>query len=146
MSNSLAPTLPDGLDAECFSLTALTRAWETATLPGEREHVTPYLRMHPEIFRLANLSWHRDLSRFCWAVDTPADLAFVMALAEALDLRDPDNYGFERILTVLDTRPELARVNDGAVRDEKLVDQLPRIFSAHARHFDNHPLSLETPS
>ncbi|MBI9086126.1 MAG: glycosyltransferase family protein [Desulfobacterales bacterium] len=144
-SNSLSPTLPDGLDAECFSMAALTRAWAEATRVEEREHVTPYLRMHPDRFSLANLAWHRNLSGLCWAVDTPADLDFVRQLAGHLDLMDPANYGFERVLAVLASHPQLADANGGAVRDHKLVEQLPQIFSAHGRRFDHHPLSLEMP-
>lgn len=146
VSNSLSPSLPDGLDAECFSSAALNRAWTAATLPGEREHVTPYLRMHPEIFRLANLSWHRDLSQLCWAVDAPADLDFVRALAEHLDVRNPDNYGFERVLAALAAHPEVGSINGSAVRDHKLLEQMPQIFSAYGSRIDNHPLRLETPS
>lgn len=144
-SNSLAPTLPDGLDAECLSMAALTRAWAEATLVGEREHVTPYLRMHPHRFTLANLAWHRNLSGLCWAVDTPADLEFVRQVAGHLDLRNPANYGFGRVLAVLAAHPQVADANGGAVRDHKLVEQLPQIFCAHGRRFDNHLLSSEIP-
>ena len=144
-SNSLSPTLPDGLDVECFTLETLTRAWEEASLPEEREHVTAYIRIHPERFRLANLSWKQNLSQFCWAVDTPADLDFVRDLAGHLDLRRPENYGFQRVLAVLAAHPEVAAVNGGAVRDQKLVEQMPEIFTAHGERYDNHPLILETP-
>ena len=141
-SNSLAPTLPDGLDVECFSMAALERAWQEATRAEEREHVTPYLRMHPERFRLANLCWPRNLSDLCWAVDVPADLDFMRALAEFLDLRDPHNYGLERVLAVLAAHPEVVALNGGSVRDCKLVEQLPQIFSAHGGNFANHLLTF----
>ena len=142
VSNSLAPTLPDGLDVECFSTAALERAWQEATRAEEREHVTPYLRMHPERFRLANLYWHRNLSDLCWAVDVPADLDFMRTLAEFLDLRAPHNYGLERVLAVLAAHPELTTVNGGSVRDCKLVEQLPQIFTAHGGNFTNHLLTF----
>lgn len=141
-SNSLVPTLPDGLDVECFSMAALERAWQEATRAEEREHVTPYLRMHPERFRLANLFWQRNLSDLCWAVDAPADLDFLRVLAGYLDIRDPDNYGLERVLAVLTAHPEVAAINGGAVRDHKLVEKLPQIFTAHGGRFASHPLTL----
>ncbi|MFH1985883.1 MAG: glycosyltransferase family protein [Pseudomonadota bacterium] len=143
-SNSLAPTLPDGLDAECFTMEALDRAWQAARRAEEREHVTPYLRMHPERFSLANVSWRRNLSGLCWAVDTPADLDFVQALAAHLDIRDPANYAFERVLAVLDAHPEVTALNGGAVRDHKLIAQLPEIFTAHGARFAHHAAPLES--
>lgn len=142
-SNSLVPSLPDGLDVECFTMTALTRAWEVATLSEEREHVTPHMRTHPAHFRLANLFWTRNHSALCLAVDTPADLDFVQALAEHLDLRNPNNYGFKRVLQALAAHPEIGTFNSDAVRDHKLIAQFPTIFSAHEKRFDNYPLSLE---
>lgn len=145
-SNSLAPSLPDGLDAECFTAAALEKAWSEARRPEAREHVTPYMRMHPERFRLANVAWHRNLSHLCWAVDTPADLAFVRGLADRIDLRRPRNYSFERVLAVLEASPELAAANAGAVRDQKLVAELPQIFTAHRDRFDVHPLAPGRPS
>src|SRR3989344_7618105 len=43
---------PEGLDTEVFSFAALERAWQNAQLPSEREHVTPFIRNHPELFRV----------------------------------------------------------------------------------------------
>jgi spore coat polysaccharide biosynthesis protein SpsF len=42
-SNTLQPGFPDGMDIEVFKCDALVTAWENATLPSEREHVTPYI-------------------------------------------------------------------------------------------------------
>src|ERR1019366_2808912 len=42
-SNTLDPKYPDGQDVEVFKFAALEKAWKEATLPSEREHVTPYI-------------------------------------------------------------------------------------------------------
>ena len=47
--------LPLGTNIEVMSAAALRRAADEATRPEEREHVTPYLRRHPELFHLASL-------------------------------------------------------------------------------------------
>src|SRR6266404_2327957 len=44
VSNTLAPTYPDGLDVEVFSFAALERAWKEADTAFDREHVTPYIK------------------------------------------------------------------------------------------------------
>jgi len=144
VSNSLRPTMPDGLDVECFRFHALAMAWQQAGRPEEREHVTPYMRMHPDLFRLANVSIAQRLESFCWAVDTPEDLNFVQALADRLDLTLPSNHAFETVLAVLAAHPELAAINSGSVRDHKLTQQLPGIFSDHAGRFDDHCFGSRT--
>ena len=45
---SLTERFPDGLDIEIFTFSALEQAWKNATLNSEREHVTLYIRKHPE--------------------------------------------------------------------------------------------------
>lgn len=42
-SNTLAPSFPDGMDVEIFTPAALSKAWHEASLPSDREHVTPYI-------------------------------------------------------------------------------------------------------
>jgi len=48
--------LPLGTNLEIISPAALRRAHAEASQPDEREHVTPYLRRHPELFRLETLA------------------------------------------------------------------------------------------
>ena len=47
--------LPLGTNIEVMNAAALRRAATEATHPEEREHVTPYLRRHPELFRFSSL-------------------------------------------------------------------------------------------
>ena len=58
-TNTIKETFPDGEDVEVFTFAALTKAWKDAALSSEREHVTPYIRNHPEIFKHSNLE-NRD--------------------------------------------------------------------------------------
>lgn len=82
VSNTQPPTFPDGLDIEVFSFTALERAWREARLGSEREHVTPYLWKHPEIFKLKNVAHVPDLSVERWTLDTAADFEFLTRVIE----------------------------------------------------------------
>jgi spore coat polysaccharide biosynthesis protein SpsF len=69
--------LSGGLDVEVISREALMRAHAEATLPSEREHVTPYICGHPELFSLLNVKHSPDLSAYRLTVDEPADLEVV---------------------------------------------------------------------
>ncbi len=82
-------TYPKGLDVEVMRIEALRRAG-AETEPGyEREHVTPYIYRHPELFDLRFLSQADDEGDVRWTVDRPDDLAFVQAVYDALYPANP---------------------------------------------------------
>lgn len=89
-ANNFEPaSYPKGLDVEAFTREALECAWREDKRPDWREHVTPYLRRHPERFKQGALRHHEDLSEHRWTVDTPEDLAFMRKLIAASP-RDAD--------------------------------------------------------
>ncbi len=116
-STALHPTWPDGLDAEIVTWPALERAWREARLRSEREHVTPWIYGHPELFRLGEIRGERDLSQLRWTVDTQDDLEFVRAVYESLY---PGDRAFvtEDVLRLLATRPDLAARRSAQARNE----------------------------
>ena len=124
-SNTLQPTLPDGLDVEVVSFSALQRAWVDARLPSEREHVTPYVYTHPELFRLHPVEWPVDLSSLRWTVDTAADFEFVTAVYEKLYPTKPA-FKMDDVLKLLDSRPDLLTINEGQKRNEGFLKSLTR--------------------
>jgi spore coat polysaccharide biosynthesis protein SpsF (cytidylyltransferase family) len=121
VSNVHPPTYPDGLDTEVFSFDALARAWSEAEKPSEREHVTPYMRNHPELFRLVNVQHDQDLSSLRWTVDEPADLEFARAVYS--HFASP-SFGMEDVLRLLRQHPELAELNRGIGRNEGYLKSL----------------------
>ena len=107
---------PDGLDAEVFSVGALTRAWNEATLPSEQEHVTPYIWKNKDKFKVGHLSpsFPVDISHFRWCVDEQADLDLVRRMVDDLG----DNFGVMAALGWSFTHPELASGNAHIKRNE----------------------------
>lgn len=117
VSNVDPPTYPDGLDTEVFSRAALEAAWREASERADREHVTSYLRRPHGRFRRANVDHTPDLSEHRWTVDTEADLAFVRAVFDAFgERRRP--IGMGDVLSLLEARPEIRRINAGQRRNE----------------------------
>ncbi len=100
--------LPRGLDVEVFTFGGLDRAAREATLPGDREHVTPYFYREPGRYRTAASDPPGiELGHLRLTVDTPADLELVDAVVRALG---PDA-GIEAIAGWLALHPEVARLN-----------------------------------
>lgn len=115
-SNVHPPTFPDGLDTEAVSMEALDAAWREATLPSDREHVTPFIWRQPDRFRSANVAYGRDLSAMRWTVDERDDLPFVDAICAALDARGL--FGVGEVLALLEAHPELAALATAHARNE----------------------------
>jgi spore coat polysaccharide biosynthesis protein SpsF len=113
--NSEAPGYPDGLDVEVFRRDSLLAADAEARLPSEREHVTPWLRHHPERVKAGSVNGVIDLSGLRWTVDHADDLEVVRRLVDAIEgERGPgaalqaDLFDF---LRALDAQPELLEAN-----------------------------------
>ena len=114
-SNVDPPSYPDGLDTEVFSFVTLERAWKAAQLKSEREHVTPYIWNHPDIFRRGNVTNTDNLAGMRWTLDEPRDLDFVRAVYARMGRVD---FGLNDVLDLLAAEPGLAELNSGIRRNE----------------------------
>lgn len=110
VSNTIKPTYPEGLDVEVFSFESLKRAWREAKDPFDREHVTPYIWKHPEIFRLVNVENEEDLSHRRWTLDNEADLKFTQEIYSRL-YEGGNIFLMRDILSLLKQEPWLVELN-----------------------------------
>lgn len=115
--NTQPPTFPDGLDVEVFSSAALNKAWVEAKLKSEREHVTPFIWKHPEIFKIKNLTNDVDLSKYRWTLDTPEDLIFIKLVIQECDRID-GNWGMADVVQIVSAHPEWLKWNQHYKRNE----------------------------
>jgi spore coat polysaccharide biosynthesis protein SpsF len=113
-SNALSRTYPRGLDTEVLTTVALERAWNDAHKPYEREHVTPYLYEHPELFRLVSQCGQIDYSQYRWTLDTPQDLELLRAIYARFS--NQDNFGWGEVIQLVEREPELAELNSGVIQ------------------------------
>ncbi len=109
-SNFIDRRFPDGLDAEAMSIETLGAAWRDAAPGPDREHVTPWIYNHPEVFRLGSLRNEEDLGALRWTVDEAADFDFVTAVYERLYTDNP-GFGMADVLRLLENEPEIAEIN-----------------------------------
>lgn len=123
LTNANPPTFPDGLDVEVMRFSCLMETHREAKLPSEREHVTPFLRAHPERFRLGNHAAEVDRSGLRWTVDEEQDLAFVRSVYQRLYPEKPD-FSTDDILGLLADNPQLQLLNSRFERNEGLKKSL----------------------
>lgn len=124
-TNTLPPTYPDGLDVEVFSFKTLEKAWNEARLQSEREHVTPYIRKNPDLFKLGNITNEEDLSSMRWTVDEKEDLEFVKEIYKNLYPKK-EVFLMDDILNLLKEKPELMKINDQYKRNEGYLMSLKK--------------------
>jgi spore coat polysaccharide biosynthesis protein SpsF len=123
--NNMPPLWPHGLDCEVFWADHLAHAARAATDPYDREHVTAWLRRHPDL-RCVNLDGPGEgLERHRWTLDHPADYAFFVTLWQALGERAGEATMAE-ILAVLAAHPEIAALNQALVDEGRLADRSVR--------------------
>jgi spore coat polysaccharide biosynthesis protein SpsF len=110
LSNTFERTFPRGLDVEIFSFESLQKSFTEAKEMYEREHVTPYIYKHPEIFTIKNFFNEKDYSFHRWTVDTIDDLELIKEIYNSL--YDENNIFLTKdILRLFDIRPELIKIN-----------------------------------
>jgi spore coat polysaccharide biosynthesis protein SpsF len=110
LSNCLERTYPRGLDAEIFTFSALEKTYLNAVQPEEREHVTPYMHRHPELFSLHGVKSGIDRSRYRWTLDTPEDYELILEIYRSL-YREGRIFTTDEVLDLLSERPGLLEIN-----------------------------------
>lgn len=110
VTNTLTRTYPRGMDVEVFSREALEIAADKAIAKEEREHVTPYIVRHPDLFKQRNFIYSHDNSSLRWTVDTQEDFMLISKLIELVYPENPD-FTLEDLLLINQKHPELKLIN-----------------------------------
>ena len=121
VSNTLERTYPRGLDVELFSMKTLAEMFREATLPYQREHVTPYIRDHRERFRIGQVKGDRDLSYHRWTVDTPDDFELIGRILEELYPTKP-SFDLQDVIDLLKEHPDWVTLNQH-IRQKELSEK-----------------------
>jgi len=122
-TNTIPETFPDGEDVEIFSFKTLKIAWENAKLSSQREHVTPYIKNNPNIFKIINLKSNINLNNKRWTIDEPEDFEFIKIIYKNLYPKD-SLFGMETILNYLRKNPEVEKINKNIIRNEGYLKSL----------------------
>lgn len=115
MSNHEPRTFPYGMDVEIFTFKALEKAWQDASLPSEREHVSPYIYNKPEKFSCKNFENTKDYSDIRIVVDRKKDLELIKKITSKIK---SSPIKLEDIIELKNKNPELFLINSEYVADE----------------------------
>lgn len=108
VSNVINRTFPYGTEVEVFSFQALENAWANATLPYEREHVTPFFYKQKGMFRTTNIEYVKNISHLRYTVDYINDLELVRMIVSNIKNRP---ILLKNILDLFTKKSELTQIN-----------------------------------
>ena len=115
--NNMPPTWPHGLDCEVITFASLERAHLEAEKAHEREHVTPWIRNHPNILKATLIGPANGSERLRWTIDNQSDYDFLQAIWKRLPL-GCESWSYRVPLKILQAEPGLAEINKGLDRLE----------------------------
>jgi spore coat polysaccharide biosynthesis protein SpsF len=117
-------TFAEGLDCEIIGFGAIAKAWLEAKLKSEREHVTLYIRNHPELFKTMVKGNDTDDSRYRITVDEQEDFLVVKTILENLYKDEEICFSIGDIKNFFKENPDTYQLNARIIRNEGLLKSL----------------------
>lgn len=122
-SNTNPPTFPDGLDTEVFSFAALEKNYNCAELKSEIEHVTPFIRNHPVLFKIGNLSAPTSYEKLRWTLDNREDYEFLTFIYQKLYKKN-NFIKWQDVIELIKNNENLLKINAHLERNEGFIKSL----------------------
>jgi len=128
VSNNHPPTWPEGLEVDIFTIEALQKAWQLASEPFEREHVTPFIWDQPDRFRVGNVALEDDslYQANRWTVDFAEDFELVKQIFVQLYPQKPI-FKMNDILALLEKKSELRHLNEERASSTWYTDYIEKL-------------------
>ena len=119
-------SFPDGLDIEIIKYEALAKSWKEANMSSEREHVTQYIRRHPELFVIQDLKCPIErIGEKRWTLDEEEDLEFITTVyTYFVKQKKKEDFSTKEILEYLENNPEVEKINNKFIRNEGLIKSI----------------------
>lgn len=116
-SNTLEIPYPDGQDVEIFNFSSLENAWRNARLASDLEHVTPYIKLNENKFRINKVLSKKSYSKYRWTLDEKEDFELMKEFYKELYRENP-LFGMKELLKLNFEKPHLQKINSMHHREE----------------------------
>jgi len=107
---------PHGLDCEVFTRDLLVTAFEQATHPYDREHVTLWMKRRDDDNDLFLKPDKNFAGEHRWVLDYPEDLTFLEALVPMLP-KFPAIVGWRDVVDIANKNPQLKSLNQAKIKE-----------------------------
>jgi spore coat polysaccharide biosynthesis protein SpsF len=110
-SNMIERTYPRGMDTEVVRYETLEYAWKTTADKDDREHVTLYVRRHPEKFTMHSVVREGEpLDHIRLCLDTEEDYKLISGIYNKI--YNGDVITLDEVLKLFSEKPELLKLNE----------------------------------
>lgn len=109
VSNTLDRTYARGMDTEVFGVTVLKEAYINASLPYEREHVTPYIYLSGK-YNIGQKKQENNEEHWRLTVDTIEDFSLINMIYDNLYKKN-ENFDMNDIRLLIKQSPEILEIN-----------------------------------
>ena len=120
---------PLGMNIEMTSFYALEKAYQESSTIPEKEHVTVFMRNHPELFKLNFPDAQTEYSEWRLTLDTPQDYSLMCIVFEELCKNKPF-FSYPDLKAFIKERPYLLDINSGIQQKRALSSQAEEVEEA----------------
>lgn len=106
----LPRTYPDGMNVEVFSHDILNEIHKEAKKHSDREHVTFFIAMHPDRYKVYRVDYEKNISQYRFNLDYPEDYVFLKSVFEGMYNSNPF-FTMENVIDWLGEHPEILKLN-----------------------------------
>ncbi len=103
-------TYPDGMNVEVFSAKMLDETFRESKKPSEREHVTFFMWMNTNRYKIFRVDYDRDVSMYRFNLDYPEDHTVLKSIFDGLYPKNP-MFTMEDAIKWLDENPHIFKIN-----------------------------------
>lgn len=103
LNNIIIPSYPLGIHIEIFNFRSLSKAFKFSDKRACLEHVTPFIYMNKDQFKIHTLKNKKNLSNYRFTIDYPSDLNFLKKLIQKS--RKGINVTFKQIIEIIKKNP-----------------------------------------
>ncbi len=108
--NNNPVSFPEGLDVEVLTMNSLKKSFQNSKTNFEKEHVTQYIHLNRNKFKVFNIKNNINLSHYRWTLDTFEDYNFTKQIYDNLYIKGKI-FLTEDIYKLLEQKPFLLDIN-----------------------------------
>lgn len=109
LNNIIIPSYPLGIHIEIFNFKSLSKAFRFAKKRDFLEHVTPYIYLNKNKFKIYTLKNKKNLSCYRFTIDYPSDLKFLKKLI--YKSKKGINVNYKNLIQIIKKNPSLKNKN-----------------------------------
>jgi spore coat polysaccharide biosynthesis protein SpsF len=106
-----------------FKFSVLETANKNALLQSEIEHVTPYIKDHPEKYKMGNCISEINYKHYRWTLDNKEDYEFISEIYKRLFKMDTF-IKWQSVIDLLEENKDLVNINSHISRNEGFTKSL----------------------